>query len=141
MPPGQVAQFRRQGEGEQKVDLPGTCRRICRSSHCWLSMMLTVRDSCDGRRSAAPGASRHRHCTPPSMRGAMAVRQCFIAARAWRWLGSIVDGILPEVVRFKAADDVGEGNHLTDPHWIEKRLIKVLMRALAWSLVWLVRWV
>jgi hypothetical protein len=49
--------------------------------------------------------------------------------------------ILAQVRRLKAGDDRGEGNHLTAPHWIEKRRIKALMRALAWSLVWRVRWV
>jgi hypothetical protein len=50
-------------------------------------------------------------------------------------------GILLEIIRFKAGDDGREGNHLTAPHWIVKPLINALMRALAWSLVWLVRWV
>ncbi len=39
--------------------------------------------------------------------------------------------ILPEVVRLEAGDDIGEGDHLTVPHWIEKRLIKASIQALA----------
>ena len=49
--------------------------------------------------------------------------------------------ILPQVIGLKALDDGAEGNHLTAPQCSVKLLIKLLMRVLACSLVWLVRWV
>ena len=49
--------------------------------------------------------------------------------------------ILPQVIGLKALDDGAEGNHLTAPQCSVKRLIKLLMRVLASSLVWRVRWV
>ena len=49
--------------------------------------------------------------------------------------------VLVQEVRLKALDDGCQRNHLTPPQRSVKLFIKVLMRALACALVWLVRWV
>ena len=75
------------------------------------------------------------------MRGAIWVRQRFMAAKALVWLGRLVAPYWCEVVCLKAFDDRCQRDHLTTPQCSEKLLIKVLMRTLAEELVWLVRWV
>ena len=49
--------------------------------------------------------------------------------------------VLVQEVRLKLTDDAGQCDHLTAPQCSVKRLIKLLMRVLASSLVWWVRWV
>lgn len=55
--------------------------------------------------------------------------------------GQRAGAVLRQVIGSKAFDDAGQRNHLTLPQFRVKRLINASMRALACSLVWLVRWV
>lgn len=139
MAPGQIAQLRRQGEGEQEMaarhllpDLP--------FQPLLAFVMLAVRAiamaaGVGHQTLFVTGTARRQHARRHGRAAVLHGGQRLALA------GQQGGRILPKGVRFEAADDVGEGNHLTVPHWIEKRLIRALMRALAWSLVWLVRWV
>ena len=75
------------------------------------------------------------------MRAAKVLRQRFMAPSAWRWLGSTAGAILVKEVGLRALDDGCQRDHLTHAQCSVKLFIKVLMRTLACSLVWLVRWV
>ena len=55
--------------------------------------------------------------------------------------GQAGGAVLAQVVRLKAFDEGGETDHLTTPQCTEQPLIRALLRALAWSLVQVVRWV
>ena len=129
MSPGQFPDFRRQRESEQEV--------VCRHLPPQLAfqpllafVMLAVRAiaMAAGVRHQAflvAGAARRHHARHHG--GATVLH----GGEGLGVAGQDRGRILLEVVRFKAGDDGGEGNHLTVPHWIEKRLIKALMRALA----------
>ena len=71
-----------------------------------------------------------------SIFGLMALRQFLIASRACRWPGSS-----PQKIGLEGFNDVGEADHFTPPQPIEIWSIRWLMRSLALSLVWSVRWV
>jgi hypothetical protein len=139
MPPGQLPELRRQGEGKHEIvawhlapELP------LQPLLAFVLLAMRAAAMSAGMRHDAlfvTGAAVRQHAR--RQRGAAALHGREGLALA----GQQRVRILLEAVGFEAGNDGSQRNHLTAPHWIEKRCIKALMRVLAASLVWLVRWV
>jgi len=129
MAPGQIPEFRRYGEGEQEIVGRDLALELAFQPLLALVMLAM-------RATAMPTGMRHEaFLVAGRTTGQHARRQGraagFHGGQRLAVAGQNGLAILLQVGRLMATDDVGESNHLTVPHAIEKRSIKALMRTLA----------
>jgi hypothetical protein len=129
MAPGQIPEFGRYGKGHQEIVGRDLALELA-FQPLLAFVMLAV------RAVAVPAGVRHQASFVTGGTTRQHLRRQGRAAGFHGGQGLALAGqhhvaILLQVGRLVAADDVGEGNHLTTPQAIEKRSIRALMRTLA----------
>ena len=138
-PPGQAAQFRRQGEGDQEIAARHQPAGLPLNPALALKVLAM-------RAIAVPAGVRHQALLVAGRAFGQHENPRAGAAPLHGGQGVALAGqngvvVLRQAICLKAFDDRCQGDHLTPAQSMLKRFIKASMRTLIWSLVWRVRWV